>query len=82
LIFIELANTQLAINHSRHLSLIEKFSFEGREFDSILQKQTNKQSFENNCVLLKVFKMQIQSLLRREQFCEIPTLWAYNFGTV
>jgi hypothetical protein len=24
----------------------------------------------------------IQSLLRREQFCEIPTLWAYNFGTV
>ncbi len=63
LIFIELANTQLAINHSRHLSLIEKFSVEGREFDSILQKQTNqqtnKQSYENNCVHLKVFKITL-----------------------
>jgi hypothetical protein len=29
-----------------------------------------------------VFRKLLQSLLRREQFCEIPTLWAYNFGTV
>ncbi len=28
------------------------------------------------------FVFNLQSLLRREQFCEIPTLWAYNFGTV
>ncbi len=26
--------------------------------------------------------IKVQSLLRREQFCEISTLWAYNFGTV
>ncbi len=24
----------------------------------------------------------MQSLFRRDLFCEIPTLWAYNFGTV
>jgi hypothetical protein len=34
-------------------------------------------------VLLNIrLVIHIQSLLRREQFCEIPTLWAYNFGTV
>ncbi len=36
--------------------------------------------FENFdiCIVLR----DVQSLLRRDLFCEIPTLWAYNFGTV
>ncbi len=30
----------------------------------------------------KQFLEHVQSLLRREHFCEIPNLWAYNFGTI
>jgi hypothetical protein len=30
---------------------------------------------------LKFESRILQSLLRRDQFCEISTLWAYNFGS-
>jgi hypothetical protein len=35
-----------------------------------------------NSVSIADIEIKVQSLLRREQFCEIPILWAYNFGTV